>query len=325
MKLIYIAQNLSDPIGGAEISSINLVEELTKSGIVVDCIDHKNMEKFSTKLQIMGPEKALKDYDLVMTQLGWAGEAEKIAKAAGKKLLYFFHSWEHICKVGHTGIIPAICNMICKHCYYKNSDFKPDYAIANSKYTQKMLKEHFDIDSTVIYPLLDYDNVIAEECNPIYITMSRYHYMKGTDRFVKIAKAMPDHKFRIVGYGREHWEDELPSNIVCVGHMNPKDYYKDTSIWLSPSRFDSFGMTIMEAQLNNIPVVATNICAVKEDETVMLGSIIDDGDDIDAWIEKILFWNKKINKMKPNKNALDKFLSKDKALKLIDLIGEIHG
>jgi glycosyltransferase involved in cell wall biosynthesis len=136
---------------------------------------------------------------------------------------------------------------------------------------------------------------------------------------------MPDHKFRIVGYGREHWEDELPSNIVCVGHMNPKDYYKDTSIWLSPSRFDSFGMTIMEAQLNNIPVVATNICAVKEDETVMLGSIIDDGDDIDAWIEKILFWNKKINKMKPNKNALDKFLSKDKALKLIDLIGEIHG
>ena len=287
MKLIYIAHNLSDPVGGAEISSINLVNSLRSSNIHVDCIDYKNIDEFNTKVQIMGPEKALKDYDLVLTQLAWAGDAESIAKAAGKKLLYFFHSWEHICKVGHTGIIPSICNKICKHCYYKNSDFKPDYAIANSIYTQKMLKEHFSIDSSVMYPMLDYDNVMTEEKDPKYITMSRYHYMKGTDRFVKIAEAMPETMFRIVGYGREHWEDELPSNIVCSGHINPKDYYKDSSIWISPSRFDSFGMTIIEAQLNNIPVLATDICAVKEDKTVKLGMTISDGDDTKEWVEKI--------------------------------------
>ena len=80
-------------------------------------------------------------------------------------------------------------------------------------------------------------------------------------------------------------------------------------------------MTIIEAQLNNIPVLATNICAVKEDETVMLGSTIDDGDNIDEWIEKISYWNKKVDKIRPNSNALDKFLDKNKALNLIDMIG----
>lgn len=287
MKLIYIAHNLSDPVGGAEISSINLVNSLRSSNIHVDCIDYKNIDEFNTKIQIMGPEKALKDYDLVLTQLAWAGNAESIAKAAGKRLLYFFHSWEHICKVGHTGIIPSICNKVCKHCYYKNSDFKPDYAIANSIYTQKMLKEHFNIDSSVMYPLLDYDNVIAKEKEPKYITMSRYHYMKGTDRFIKIAEAMPNDKFRIVGYGKEHWEGSIPSNITCTGHMKPKEYYKDSSVWVSPSRFDSFGMTIIEAQLNKVPVVATNICAVKEDNTVRIGNTVEDGDSTEEWIEAI--------------------------------------
>ena len=318
MKLIYIAHNLSDRIGGAEISSINLIAKLRSLDIQVDCIDYKNIDEFNTKVKIMGPEKALKDYDLVLTQLAWAGDAKSIAKAAGKRLLYFFHSWEHICKVGHTGIIPSICNKVCKHCYYKNSDFKPDYAIANSIYTQKMLKEHFSIDSSVMYPMLDYDNVIAEEKDPKYITMSRYHYMKGTDRFVKIAEAMPDTMFRIVGYGREHWESELPPNIICTGHMNPKDYYKDSSIWISPSRFDSFGMTVIEAQLNNIPVLATNICAIKEDNMVKIGDVINDGDDTNEWIEKILFWHKNFSKINPD--GLDKFLDQSKILSLIEII-----
>ena len=58
-------------------------------------------------------------------------------------------------------------------------------------------------------------------------------------------------------------------------------------MWISPSRFDSFGMTVIEAQLNNIPVLATNICAIKEDNMVKIGDVINDGDDTDEWVSKI--------------------------------------
>ena len=49
MKLIYIAHNLSDPVGGAEISSINLVNSLRSSNIHVDCIDYKNIDEFACR------------------------------------------------------------------------------------------------------------------------------------------------------------------------------------------------------------------------------------------------------------------------------------
>jgi glycosyltransferase involved in cell wall biosynthesis len=144
--------------------------------------------------------------------------------------------------------------------------------------------------------------------------------MKGTDRFIKIAKRMPDHKFRIVGYGKEEWDDDIPANVTVSGHLSPKECYQEASLWLSPSRFDSFGMTVIEAQLNNIPTIATNICAVKEDETVMLGSTIDDGDDIDEWIEKISYWNKKVDTIKPSRSMLEKFVTTESGATLIKII-----
>ena len=320
MKLLYMAQLVMNPIGGAEISTINLIDSLKSNGVIVDYIDSSNVEKFNQDISLMGPEKYFKDYDAILTQLNWTGQVLDLAKAAGKKAIYFFHSWEHICKVGHTGIIPAICNRICRHCYYKNKEFKPDYTIANSEYTKRMLEDHYDIKSEVIYPSLNLKDFICKDRSPEYITMSRLHYMKGTDRFIKIAKRMPDHKFRIVGYGKESWDDDIPANVTVSGHLSPKECYQKASLWLSPSRFDSFGMTVIEAQLNNIPTIATNICAVKEDETVMLGSTIDDGDDIDEWIEKISYWNKKVDTIKPNRSMLEKFVTTESGATLMKII-----
>lgn len=277
MKILYIAQLIELQVGGAEKSTATLINKLRQRNIQCDILTGMNHDDIDLQ--------EADQYDLIFTHLSWSGTAELIAQEYKKPLVYFFHSWEHICIQGHNGITAAECNHKCKHCLFRNKNFKPDLAVANSKYMQQLLSEEHGLNTMLLYPFIDFKQSKAPCREPIFITAPRIHFMKGTDRFIKMAEAMPDFKFRTVGYGKQPMF--YPQNIIFCGQSDPKDFYKDTLIWIAPFRFESLGMMMIEAQMNLIPVIANNACAVKVDNIIKSGLTVDNPDDIDEWCTKI--------------------------------------
>ena len=116
------------------------------------------------------------------------------------------------------------------------------------------------------------------------ITIGRYAYQKGYDMLLRawteIEKKSPDWQLAIYGMGDQM---ECRRQLSELGldpkrcHLNgPIDdvskEYLDSSIFVLPSRFEGFGLVIIEAMSCGVPVVAFN-CPMGPDE------IITDGED----------------------------------------------
>jgi glycosyltransferase involved in cell wall biosynthesis len=130
--------------------------------------------------------------------------------------------------------------------------------------------------------------VLALQRQPKFITMNQLAYHKGADLFIKLAAQMPDQEFRIVGSAGWMPEIDLPSNLVYVGPLDPKHVYAETKVFIAPSRInESFGRCVVEAQMNGIPVLASNRGGPRYDNLVASEYRIDEIDDIDRWVDRL--------------------------------------
>ena len=116
------------------------------------------------------------------------------------------------------------------------------------------------------------------------ITIGRYVYQKGYDLLLRawaeIEKKYPDWQLAIYGMGnldslrnqmRELGIDE--DRCLLNGPVNDViREYQNSSVFVLPSRFEGFGLVIIEAMSCGVPVVAFN-CSMGPDE------IISDGED----------------------------------------------
>lgn len=116
------------------------------------------------------------------------------------------------------------------------------------------------------------------------ITIGRYAYQKGYDMLLRawaeIEKKYPDWQLAIYGMGDQ---DSLRNQIQelgldadrCLLNGPVNDVikeYQNSSVFVLPSRFEGFGLVIIEAMSCGVPVVAFN-CPMGPDE------IISDGED----------------------------------------------
>ncbi|PIG99081.1 glycosyltransferase family 4 protein [Deinococcus sp. UR1] len=134
------------------------------------------------------------------------------------------------------------------------------------------------------------------------LCVGRYTYQKGFDRLIPIISSLmrsrEDWELFIFGAGEQ--EDEL-RRLISLNQLNNihlapptsniEKEYLDSSIYLLPSRFESFGMVILEAQACGLPVVAydsSNGPRSLISETN--GILIDDGDgpEFSAAVEKLM-------------------------------------
>ena len=91
---------------------------------------------------------------------------------------------------------------------------------------------------------------------------------KGLDYLIDIMKSIkkeiPDSKLTIIGDGPAHnWmnqeilKNDMEQEILLVGNTdNVYQYYQKASVMLQTSRWEGFGMTIIEAMSCGVPVVA---------------------------------------------------------------------
>lgn len=116
----------------------------------------------------------------------------------------------------------------------------------------------------------------------VLLCVSRLSEEKNLDVALKslslIREKFPDTGLVIVGDGpqEKHLKNlsvilNIDKNIVFEGWQeNLQDYYKAASIFLQPSNFEGYGLSIIEAGLSGVPVVSTAVGVVPDLHSVLI-------------------------------------------------------
>lgn len=161
---------------------------------------------------------------------------------------------------------------------------KFDEIIAVSEGVEKVFNEiyHLDYKTRVIYNLIDTSKIInkANEKRDIelnknelnFVSVGRLHKQKGYDILIDVLnelnekKLLPNNfKFRLYGDGPEREnikkkikDYNLNDKVFLMGQvMNPYKYIKNSDLFLLPSRYEPFGLVIIESMTLKVPVLAT--------------------------------------------------------------------
>lgn len=118
-------------------------------------------------------------------------------------------------------------------------------------------------------PLTFYPSQKSEKSNKQVLAIGRYEYQKGFDRLLEIWSLVDENKaqgwtLKIVGAGKDKRKLEKMSTELGVAHrvqfVNPhpkvEDFFVESSIFVMTSRYEGWGMVLLEAQACALPVIA---------------------------------------------------------------------
>ena len=249
MKILFISPSFSGGIGG---HASMLAEQLSQNGHYVQkmAVPHIPIKNFKNpSFTILSTIKSIidiKSYDIVHGFNIPSAYAMKYAN--GKKKVLSIHGvfGEQIEKL-HSKPISSIAKLV------ESQVLKwPDKLTTDSKATQKIYKEKFNLDFEVLPSALDTKQFSKigniEKISNQVCYIGRDSYEKGID-ILKTA------------------ESKINGNVVyCTNRswVEAMSIMKSSSIVVVPSRMESLPTTIKEAFFLNIPVVATNVGGISE-------------------------------------------------------------
>lgn len=136
---------------------------------------------------------------------------------------------------------------------------------------------HNLIDSLSIYQKAKAAPTLpAPEGMPRIVSVGRLHPTKGFDRLIAVHKQLLDenklHQLVIIGDGEARGQLEtlisqwqLQHTVVLTGELaNPHPLVASADIYVSPSRAESYGLSLLEAMLLKKPIVATDTAGSRE-------------------------------------------------------------
>jgi glycosyltransferase involved in cell wall biosynthesis len=155
---------------------------------------------------------------------------------------------------------------------YKFGIKRADCIIAQSKYQQELLKKNYNQDSIIIknpYPIEEVVE-ISKSRPPVILWVGTIKpEWKQPDLFLKLAKAIPDGRFQMVGgsstnkqfYEQIKDDAERIPNLESVGFVPYPDvnlYFNNASILINTSSVEGFSNTFLQAWSGYTPVVSLN-------------------------------------------------------------------
>ena len=249
MKFLFISPRFSGGIGG---HASMLAEQLTKSGHQVKKMETthipiKNMKNPS--FAVLSSIKSIVDresYDVVHGFNIPSAYAMKYAK--GKKKVLSVHGvFSDQVDTLHSKSVSSIAKSAQSQVLQW-----PDKLTTDSKATQKLYKEKFDIDFEYLPSPLDtsmFEKIHSTKKIENQIAyVGRDSHEKGID----ILKAA---------------ESEINGNVVYCTNRSWKDamkIIKSSSIVVVPSRMESLPTTVKEAFYLNVPVIGTDVGGIPE-------------------------------------------------------------
>lgn len=159
---------------------------------------------------------------------------------------------------------------------------RSDHIVAISNFTKDDLQSHYLINKqkvSVIYNPIEIkdkeENFVILPSNYIMAVAQQYPH-KNLKTLLKAFTLLPDnmHLVLVGQYDKATKqlqelviEENTMSRIIFTGYVSDAELqyiYKNAELFVLPSLFEGFGMPLIEAMLNKIPVVTTNLTAIPE-------------------------------------------------------------
>ena len=202
---------------------------------------------------------------------------------------------------------------------------KFDKIIGISNSVLERFLEKYKVKKTdVIFNIIDSNKIISKskEENIKYdkdkinlISVGRIHNMKGYDRLVdvlnelNIDKKLDNVVVRLIGDGPDFElvknkveEYKLNDKVILMGRKtNPFPYVSSSDCFLMCSRYEPFGLVVLESLILGIPVLSCDVASIKEIMNSKYGMIVENSNKgLYDGILKVVNDMKMLNKYKEN-------------------------
>jgi glycosyltransferase involved in cell wall biosynthesis len=274
-------------VGGAEVQQVLLAKELVKHGYRVAFVTYGDGQPGTEHI---GDIEIIKVYRrenvsglslFAKTRAVW--RAMKMADAG-----IYFH------EAGSPGIVPVFCFFRRRNfVHYIPSDANVSRGLAQtnvnfyrrvanwldiklagvvicqSEFQKKMLKDNFGREGLVIknaFPLSP-ETTPEKTRPPVVLWVATISEVKQPDLFLKLAEAMPEARFQMIG--GPGGNPELYQNIKEKATKIPNlefpgfvpfdrvdEYFKSASIFINTSKYEGFSNTFIQAWMHYTPVVS---------------------------------------------------------------------
>ncbi len=210
-----------------------------------------------------------KDYDVIITTAGLILLLAAISKDVKAKTV----GWQHNC-------FDAYVNQQSTLFWKKNSFLrtyipKMDRFVVLNHYDADEYKKQMDIDCTVIGNARSFVSEKKSDCTAKkFFAAARFVEAKGLDLLLRsfslFCEKNKDWKLVIAGDGEDRlaavdlaWRLGIQNRIEFTGIVdNVQDYYLDSSVYLLSSKWEGWGLVVIEAFEMGVPVIAYDIVPI---------------------------------------------------------------
>jgi len=158
------------------------------------------------------------------------------------------------------------------------------------KHVYNGIPEHYDSrpmpldELTAIY--------LLKKQTTLLVMSARLVYLKGIDRVIEVLAMSPAYSLLLIGDGEEKENLQAQASklnvddrVLFVGYKsNPQDYLRLADIYVMASRTEGFGLCVIEAAAQKLPVICNDLPVFREifDDEVVRFSLDDKQSMLDA-------------------------------------------
>ena len=137
--------------------------------------------------------------------------------------------------------------------------------VINSSLTSKVSRLIADSSRAQVSESSKKNQPVISGVRPIVVWLGRFTQVKRPDRVAEIAQILPEIDFVMAGGGNlEKDFAALPNNLFLVSWQGKEVMWSIADIGLSTSDSEGMPLSLIEAQMAGVPVVATNVGSVAE-------------------------------------------------------------
>lgn len=334
-NLYYTSQATS--IGGVVTFTNNLINSI-KNDVAVTSFPHPHDDGFAKNVLKVYSNFAAGKYDLIhfLANPNYVNSSAillRLAKIKSVPTLINVHGMLHV----ESMFMEKPFNLIA-HDLTRNRIFYglAKKVIVNSNFMRANISKFYCVPAHKIVVIpngVDVDKFKSYGCSvkldgdPSILFLGLVSKLKGIDVLINainlLRMDLPNLKLHVVGHRQEMCESStylikkfgLEKNVIFHGPASPSlvpAYYKSADIFVHPSRYEGFGITVLEAMASGVPIIASDIDSFKEILTSGQNALFFEREDSEDLAKKLLFLSQdSALKRKLSQNALAKVQNYD--------------